>query len=80
LKASFSKVFFGERYQIASLGQLRERLLNILLSSTFILEMALFAIYLLCYLSLPGVCNVERQIVSHWVSNFVGFWTGIRWG
>ncbi len=47
MKGSFSRIIFGKRYQIASLGHLRERLLNILLVSTIILGMALFAIYLI---------------------------------
>jgi PAS domain S-box-containing protein len=47
LKGSFSKTIFGERNKIASLKQLRERLLNILLSSTVFLGFVLYAIYLI---------------------------------
>ncbi len=46
MKASFSKTVFDEPNQNASLAQLRERLLNILLGSTVILGAALYAIYL----------------------------------
>ncbi len=57
MKGSFSRIVFGERYQIASLGQLRERLLNILLSSTVIIGVALFAIYLVPTINhgFPGI-------------------------
>ncbi len=46
MKGSFFKTIFGEPNQNASLAELRERLLNILLSSTVIFGAALYAIYL----------------------------------
>ena len=47
MKASFSRTVFGEPDKITSLGQLRERLLKVLLISTVVLGAALYAISLI---------------------------------
>ncbi|HEX7395381.1 MAG TPA: PAS domain S-box protein [Anaerolineaceae bacterium] len=68
LKSTFSRTIFGEPNQIASLRQLRERLLNVLLSSTVIFGAALYAIYLIPALKngLSGI-SIAYTILFIWL-------------